>query len=533
MARTIGSLLVRYGTAVLGVALATWLRALLTPLLHERILFGIFYLPVIFSAWYGGLGPSILALALGTVSAANYLVPPHGSLAITAPNDLISLSIYFLVGIAIVVLTESLRTARRRAEAVALENTRLSEELRAADRRKDEFLALLGHELRNPLAPIRSALHLLDGADPETTQSVRGMMQRQVQHIVRLVDDLLDISRVRQGKFTIEKQPVELGAAVRQALETSGPVIDSYGHELAISLPDESVWLQADPVRLAQVITNLLNNAAKYTNRGGRIWLAARREHDQALLSVRDSGIGIPAHLLPRLFDLFMQVDDRHERSQGGLGIGLALVRRLVEMHGGTITAASAGEGQGSEFTVRLPVLAETARPQSPPQPTQFSDRLDGRNAHPAAGPRSAVHPPARTSAGRRVLIVDDREDAANTLAMLVRAWKHDVRVVHDGLAAVEASESYRPDVVLLDIGLPGISGYDVARQLRLRPHFKSILLVALTGFTEDEDRKRSYEAGFDHHLVKPVAPERLEALLAAGPVATNEGGQAAASRMP
>ncbi|MEX2121031.1 MAG: ATP-binding protein [Pirellulales bacterium] len=533
MARTIGSLLVRYGTAVLGVALATWLRALLAPLLDERIPFGIFYLPVIFSAWHGGLGPSILALALGTVSAANHFVPPHGSLAITAPDDLISLSIYFLVGIAIVVLTESLRVARRRAEAVALENTRLSEELRAADRRKDEFLALLGHELRNPLTPIRSALHLLDDADPETRQSVRGMMQRQVQHIVRLVDDLLDISRIRQGKFTIEKQPVELGAAVRQALETSGPVIDAYGHELTISLPDEAVWLEADPVRVAQVVTNLLNNAAKYTNRGGRIWLAARRERDQALLTVRDNGIGIPAHLLPRLFDLFMQVDDRHERSQGGLGIGLALVRRLVEMHGGTIVVASRGEGQGSEFTVRLPLAAERAKPQSPQKPIEPSDRPDGRKPQPAASPRPAVHPLAGNSGGRRVLIVDDREDTANTLAMLVRAWKHDVRVVHDGLAAVEASEAYRPDVVLLDIGLPGISGYDVARQLRMRPHFKSILLVALTGFSQDDDQKRSYEAGFDHHLVKPVAPERLEALLAAGPVATNEGRQVAGRTTP
>ncbi len=377
--------------------------------------------------------------------------------------------------------------------AVAVENAELYRELKEADRRKDEFLAMLAHELRNPLAPVRNGLQVLKmRADPDTVERARGMMERQVGHLVRMVDDLMDVSRIMRGKVELRKERVDLATVVVRAVETAQPAIDAAGHELTVSLPDESVWVSGDVVRLTQVLSNLLVNAAKYSERAGRVTVTVARVGAEAAVSVKDTGVGIAPADLSRVFELFAQVDRSISRSQGGLGIGLTLVKRLVELHGGTVIAHSEGIGRGSEFVVRLPALAESR--------AAVDGDADGLAA---AGPR------------RRVLVVDDNVDAAESLAMLMRLADHEVRTAHDGPAGLSAAMEFRPDLIVLDIGLPGMSGYEVARRLREVPECRTTVLAAMTGWGQDEDRRRSREAGFDHHLVKPVDPAVLEELLA------------------
>ncbi len=385
-------------------------------------------------------------------------------------------------------------SARKQAEAA----------LREADRRKDEFLATLAHELRNPLAPVRNALHLMQlaGQDPEAVEQARQMIERQVEHLVRLVDDLLDVGRITRGKINLQKEPVDLADVIARAVESSRPLIDARRHNLEVTLPKTPLTVEGDPVRLAQVFLNLLNNAAKYTPEGGKIWLTAERASGgcqppgNAMVRVRDTGMGIPREMLPKVFDLFTQAERTLDRSEGGLGIGLTLVRRLTEMHGGSVEAFSAGPGQGSEFVVRLPLLTAVPPAPEPEEPVE----LPGRT-----GPV----PP------RRILVVDDNQDSAESLAMLLRLFGNDVRTAHDGHLALAVAEAYRPDVVLLDIGLPGINGYDMARAIRKMPALDQAVLVALTGYGAEEDRRRSREAGFDAHLVKPVDLGTLQELLA------------------
>ncbi len=375
-------------------------------------------------------------------------------------------------------------TQRKEAEAA----------LRDADRRKNEFLAILAHELRNPLAPIRNSLHILRmsaGNDP-TADSVSEIMERQVNHMVRLVDDLLEISRITRGDIELREESVELAAIVRGAVETSRPLIDGAGHRLAITIPPEPLTLDADAVRLTQVIANLLNNAAKYTDAGGQIWLTVRREGESVTISVRDNGTGIPADMLPYVFDLFTQANRSSDRAQGGLGIGLALVKSLVEMHGGSVQAHSEGPGKGSEFVVRLP-LAASPRPSGRAEPE----------------PR-----PSTVLAARRVLVVDDNRDAAESLAMVLKLLGADVHVVYNGRDALEALTAYRPAVVLLDIGMPNMDGHELARQIRQRPEFQDVTLIALTGWGQEEDRRLSQSAGFNYHLVKPADAGALQTLL-------------------
>jgi PAS domain S-box-containing protein len=368
--------------------------------------------------------------------------------------------------------------------------------LREADRRKDEFLAMLAHELRNPLAPITSSVQVLNLLGPRDArlQYARDAIDRQVRHLSRLVDDLLDVSRLSTGKVQLQKGPVELAAVLARAVETSRPLIDARRHELTVAVPDEPVWVDGDATRLAQVVSNLLNNAAKYTEEGGRIALAAGREGDEAVLRVRDTGVGIPAEMLGQVFDLFTQVDRGLDRAQGGLGIGLTLVKSLAEMHGGRVTAHSEGAGRGSEFVVRLPAL---------PGPPRTAEGGTARS------PDRPDVPP------RRVLVVDDNVDAAQTLALMLRALGHEVRTAHDGPAALREAELLRPEVVLLDIGLPRMDGYEVARRLRETEGLGQPLLVALTGYGQEEDRRRAAAAGFDVHLVKPADPQTVERLVA------------------
>ncbi|HJQ81172.1 MAG TPA: PAS domain S-box protein [Lacipirellulaceae bacterium] len=383
-----------------------------------------------------------------------------------------------------------------RRAAVAIDNAKLYAELREADRRKDEFLATLAHELRNPLAPIRNALQILKmpRVDAATGQQVREVMERQVDQLVRLVDDLLDVSRVMRGKIELRREQVELASVIARGVETAMPLIEVQGHELSVAVPPDSLMLDADPVRLAQVIGNLLTNAAKYTEANGRIWLSAERNDGHVSLHIRDNGIGIAPDMLPHVFDLFVQLDEAATRSQGGLGIGLTLVKNLIEMHSGTVEAKSAGLGKGSEFIVRLPLSSV----QRPIESGDDGDSQQGKGS----------------SSGHRLLVVDDNEDAANSLALLLRLKGHHVEVAHHGPAALEIAQNYRPDMIFLDIGMPGMDGYEVARRLRQHPDLKNVMLAALTGWGQQEDRRRSAEAGFDHHLVKPPEPKVVESLL-------------------
>jgi CheY-like chemotaxis protein len=386
------------------------------------------------------------------------------------------------------------------------EQARQAEEaLREGDRRKDEFLAMLAHELRNPLAPIRTAaqvLRLKGPAEPEL-QLARDVIDRQVQQLTRLVDDLLDLSRVSRGKINVELEPVALAAVVARAVEISRPLIDARKHHLEVSLPEQAVQVEGDAARLAQVVSNLLNNAAKYTEQGGRIWLTVEpaseraQETREVLLRVRDTGVGIAADMLPNIFQMFTQVQGSVSRSEGGLGIGLSLVRSLVELHRGSVTALSEGLGQGSEFIVRLPLLEAPA-----PSPSAGEQR-----------------PRARKASPRRILVVDDNTDAADSLTLLLRVLGHVVRTAYDGPTALDLVRAQPPDVVLLDIGLPGTSGLEVARRMRQDLGLTDALLVALTGYGQDEDRRRSEEAGFNAHLVKPVDLDALHDLLAHAPL--------------
>ncbi|HEY7426719.1 MAG TPA: ATP-binding protein, partial [Gemmataceae bacterium] len=405
--------------------------------------------------------------------------------------------------------TKAAQERQEQLEREIAERKRAEEALKETDRCKDEFLAMLAHELRNPLAPIRNALHILrlDENNSERHRRTYDLMERQIEHLVRLVDDLLDVSRITRGKIKVQKARVDLASVVARAVESSRPVIQERGHTLEVALPKEPVAVTADPVRLAQVILNLLNNAAKYTPEGGRIWLTAAAEGSEAVVRVRDTGVGIPAEMLPKVFDLFTQVDRAIDRSLGGLGIGLTLVRRLTELHGGTVEAFSRGPGQGSEFVVRLP--------RAP----------DEKPAHPIVGQgeKNALAD-ASPATRRRLLVVDDNKDSANSLAMLLRLLGNDVDTAHDGEQALQAVADYRPDAVLLDIGLPGMSGYDVARAVRVRPELGQPVLIALTGFGSEEDRRQSRESGFNAHLVKPVELTALQALLAEGVLSTRSG---------
>jgi signal transduction histidine kinase/ActR/RegA family two-component response regulator len=383
-----------------------------------------------------------------------------------------------------------------RRAAVAMENALLFNEVQIADRRKDEFLATLAHELRNPLAPILNALHLFrhHKCDDERLQRAGDILERQVQHVVRLVDDLLDVSRISHDRIEFRPEPVEVAFLVEQAVQTSLPLMEEKSHRLHVSLPKEPLWLMADPTRLIQVISNLLNNAAKYTEPGGEITVRATREEDEAVVSVRDNGKGIPPEMLSHIFELFTQVNPSIDRGQGGLGLGLTLVRRLVEMHGGQVEARSNGPGQGSEFRIRLPLITDVA------------------NANPAIEAPEVREPKLQIS--KRILVVEDNLDGAEMLAEMLKVWGHDVFLAHNGIDGFDSALRHYPDVVLLDIGLPGMDGYEVARRIRQNPGLDGALLVAVTGFGQEADRQRSEEAGFDHHFTKPLDIEALHRLI-------------------
>jgi CheY-like chemotaxis protein len=366
--------------------------------------------------------------------------------------------------------------------------------LQTVDRAKTEFLAILAHELRNPLAPIRTAVQILnrEGTLAPESQWALSAIERQVRQMARLIDDLVDVARMSSNRFELRKERVDLAVVLRLAVETSGSLLRAGGQEFTTVLPEESIHLDADPIRLAQAVSNCLNNAAKFTDRGGHIWLVAERADGGAVITVRDTGVGISLTMLPHVFEMFAQDDQARARTLGGLGIGLTLVKRLVEMHGGTVAAESAGPGMGSAFVIRLPAVLESTQC---PQPQ-------------AEGP---VHmsPPLL-----RILIVDDNRDAADSLAMLLRTTGNDIRTAYDGLEAVQVASEFRPEVVLLDIGLPKIDGHEVAQRIRQETWGRQMCLIAVTGWSDETDRARSRAAGFDHHLVKPLDTGHLAQLL-------------------
>jgi PAS domain S-box-containing protein len=378
--------------------------------------------------------------------------------------------------------------------SAGIENAYLYEQVREQDQRKDEFLATLAHELRNPLAPIRTGLAVLELASSiDATVKTREIMERQVEHMVRLIDDLLDVSRITSGKIQLKKEQVDVRSVLDTALELSRPFIEESRHELLVSTPEESLLLDVDPVRMAQVVSNLLNNAAKYTPEGGRVELSVERDGSEVVIEVRDNGVGLAPEALTKIFELFNQVGKTLDRSRGGLGIGLAIVKRLVEMHNGHIRAESQGPGKGSAFVVRLPLAA--------------MQQIGGRRVAGAHRSRSLSIP-------RRILVVDDNVDGAETLAMLLTLSGHTVETAHTGPDAMKAAQAFQPAVMFLDIDLPGMSGYEVARQLHSGSTVNGLILVALTGWGSEDDRRQAKNIGFDHHLTKPVEIEKLHSLL-------------------
>jgi signal transduction histidine kinase/ActR/RegA family two-component response regulator len=496
----------RYAMAVLVTVLAVAIRYLLDPALGDRFPFAIVFIAVLLVARFGGFGPSAVAAAGGFLGCWYLFVNPRYTFSTTDAPGLL----FYVVIITITVLFgRAMHLLHDRAAAAAAEadehrmqlehevqvRRRAEEALKDADRRKDEFLAMLAHELRNPLAPVRNAVHLLKAEpDPETEREARAIIERQVEHLVRLVDDLLDVSRILRGRIELRREPMDLAEAVQRAIEIARPTIDAGGHKLTLKFPAEAMILEGDLVRLTQVVANLLTNAAKYTLHGGEISITAERAERLVHIHVQDTGIGIAPDLLPRVFDLFVQGDRSAARTQGGLGIGLTLVRQLVEMHGGSVAVDSKGIGHGSQFTITLPLLT-SLRIKTP---------FESNGKAAAVGGVQLQGPPLR------VLVVDDNSDAAESLASVLRLNGHVVRTAHNGPDALQTAPQFQPHAVVLDIGLPGMDGHEVAKSLRSQSDFARTVLVAVTGYGQDADKQRSAAAGFDRHFVKPVDPVEL-----------------------
>jgi len=499
-----------YLIAILGSALVFGLRYTSDSPTRGFFTSLAFLLAVLAAGLVGGWKPAVLTTLVCLLNERFFFIHPKHSLSFPSGSETMRILVYGASGIAIALLCEGLQRAwsrvaerqrqleREMAErlAVAQERLHLVDQLRQADRRKDEFLATLAHELRNPLAPLSNALELWRFAknDPEQLDELRGMMQRQVRQMSRLIDDLLDVSRISRGKISLRTERVELRGLVNTALESVKPVIAANDQRLEISLPQEPVFVHGDATRISQVVGNVLNNAAKYTPAGGQIWLSVSREGKKAGISVRDTGCGIPPDHLSRIFEMFQQVDQTLDRSQGGLGIGLTLAKRLIEMHGGTIEAKSDGPGHGSEFLITLPTI-------------------DAENTTETESAPSATAPPELQR--RRILVVDDVHESAQTLARMLRAIGQEVATAHDGYTALAHLREHKPEVVFLDIAMPGMNGYDVARRVRASNGSAAPTLIALTGYGQDDDRRRAQEAGFDFHLTKPASIEQLISLLA------------------
>jgi signal transduction histidine kinase/CheY-like chemotaxis protein len=493
----------RYGSAIAVVLIIAGIRALLAPLLGTQAPLLPFVLGVFAAAYLGGRGPALLASALTPILATLWFTNwPQDAPAI----QWVSHVVFFLVIAALssLLIHELQKRSRTEREALAVAAGH-AQALREADRRKDEFLAMLAHELRNPLAPIRNVAYVLAKgmADPATVRRSAHMIERQANHLTHLVDDLLDVARITRGRVVLKRETLSLDTLADAALETVQPLLDARGQTVGLRRPAEQVFVDGDCVRLCQVVANLLTNAVKYSPERSRIEVVIDGSDADAFISVHDSGVGIDAQLLPMLFDLFLQGDRTLDRAQGGLGVGLTIVKLLVEMHGGTVSAHSDGLGKGSEFRIRLPRVQAPVAVAAPfPQDEQ------------------------RTVRPRRVLVIEDNADAAESMRAVLRTDRHEVDVVHDGAAGLARLEDFRADIVLLDIGLPRMDGYMVAHAIRERFALagRRPKLLALTGYGRDDDRKAALKAGFDGHLAKPVDPRRLLEIVAEEPQARNTG---------
>lgn len=486
-ATPVGNALLHYGCT----AIAVVATVLTLPHLHLGPAGIVVYIFVLAAcAWFGGIGPALVAPFLMGVAHRWHTRGIGEALDLSFPALMFLAAFTLLTG----AIGWSGQMRRRAQDVVREQAAKLLEETK----QKDRFLATLAHELRNPLAPIRTGLEILQISSGEPGRAaeiseIHGMMRRQVDQLVRLIDDLLDISRINTGKLELRREHVLLADVVRDAVEGARPHLENYGHEFVLSLPDRPITIDADGTRIAQVLLNLLNNAAKFTPEGGRVTLSADMSNGLVELRVRDTGIGIRPQMLPVVFEMFAQADSSLEKSQGGLGIGLTIVKRLVEMHGGTVEARSEGPGRGSEFVVRLPVID-----------APHSD-------HGANLPR-----PAHLShaAPRKVLVVDDNVDAARSLEIMLKSMGHTTRTVHDGQEAVQATEEFRPDLILMDLGMPKLNGFDATRLIRKQRSNKDVTIIAVTGWGQEEDRRRSKEAGCDDHVVKPIEFSALSKLL-------------------
>jgi signal transduction histidine kinase/ActR/RegA family two-component response regulator len=467
----------------------------------------VFLLAVVAAGIAGGWKAGFLSTGLSVLGVLVFARPGYTP---RIPNmaDVVRLLAYLAGGVAISVLCEGLRRAWQRIEErqrqLVLEigeRSRAEEQLREADRRKDEFLAMLAHELRNPLAPLSNALQLWSIAEKEGTQdpaemnSLRAMMRRQVDQMTRLIDDLLDVSRINRGTIQLRIARVDVGAVLSEAIDAQKSLAEVSGQDLKRDIPADPLLVEGDATRLVQIFGNVLHNAIKFTPPGGRIAVAAQLAGAEVIIRIRDTGCGIPAPMLTQIFEMFEQVDQSLGRAHGGLGIGLTLVKRLVELHRGTIVARSEGLGKGSEFVIRFPALR--------PEP-------DAAESKPGEAP-----PPKKQAALHRILVVDDVKASAETLTMLLRVLGHDVVMANDGKTALELAAQSRPDTIFLDIAMPEMNGYEVARRIRATPALKEVVIVALTGYGQEEDRRRAKEAGFDYHVTKPASVAGLREILA------------------
>lgn len=511
-----------YVIAVVSTGTATWLRSLLDPILGNECPFSIFYLSVLLTAWLAGTYPAILSLVLGTVAAAQLFVPPTASILISDPSDLLNAAIYVFVNCVAIGLFASVDRQRQDVEKRLQENEQLGASLKRADERKDEFLALLAHELRNPLAPIRSSLLLLERKQscPETVEKVRVVCQRQIHQLVRLVDDLLDISRFLRGSLELQVERIDLRDAIQVAIEMSDAAIQAKSHRFDTLLPDAPVWIDGDPVRVAQLTENLLGNAAKYTPNSGRILLQLETRDGFAVITISDNGIGFPPSECQRILEPFTQMDTSRTREYGGLGIGLSIVHQLVTLHRGTLLPESRGPGSGSRFSVFLPLaqvaISDEIADEDESPLSEFHDStylpaasptvdLADRAERELCGPGNHAAKSNTAPLVDSILIVEDNVDAASALCELIELEGYQVRVAHDAIAALKALEQAVPQVILMDIGLPGIDGYQLAERIRGRWAGDGIYLIACTGWGGESDRQAAWDAGFDHHMVKPV----------------------------
>ncbi len=493
----------RYGTAILSTGVVIWVRSLLQPWLNEECPFSLFYLSALLTVWIAGTGPAIFAVGLGTVAAAHFFIPPSSSLLIDDVPDLVQLIIYVFVNCVAIMLFNRAERQRDLAENRSLENERLSDDLRKADLRKDEFLALLAHELRNPLAPIRTSLALLERneSSPDVVRRMREIIHRQTIHLIRITDDLLDVSRFCRGKVELQVRRIDLRLAIADAIEMVESSLESKSQRFQSLIPDEPIWVDGDRVRLAQLLANLLGNASKYTPEAGRITLNLEPIDDLVSIMVSDNGIGFAPVQADRIFEPFVQIDASRTREYGGLGVGLTIVNRLVALHGGTLSATSRGPGMGSCFTVTLPA----ATTMLPSDASLFADDFADNASRTSCKSETSV-----TTKGKSLLLVEDNKDASALLAELFESEGFQVYQAYDGVEAIQKATQAHPDVIIMDIGLPGMDGYETARRIRRSRTIAGIKMIALTGWGGPTDRDLAIQAGFDLHLIKPIAFQTL-----------------------